>query len=42
MLFDEAIPETNRVVYVAKQVIKKTFIPIETTRVVVVWAADTQ
>ena len=40
ILFDESIPEENRVEYAAKQMTEKTLIPLETTRVVVSWAAE--
>ena len=40
ILFDESIPEENRVEYAAKQMTEKTFVPLETTRVVVSWAAE--
>ena len=40
ILLDESIPEGNRVEYAARQMSEKTFIPVETTREVVSWAAE--
>ena len=40
ILLDESIPEENRSEYATKQMTEKTFVPLETTRVVVSWAAE--
>ena len=40
LLLDESIPEANRADYAAKKMTEKTFVPLETTREVVSWAAE--
>ena len=40
ILFDESIPEENRVEYAAKQMTEKTFVPVETSKEVISWVAE--